>query len=120
MKVDELEGEIKKEKLALDSLEGLYEAEENENKQQKLEFKISAKEEKIDKLIDRQQKLLDKETEEGKKDDGKDKNEEEEDSDVCSECGGDLVWVSQDDEGADIYECEKCGELFLEDEEKRG
>jgi Zn-finger nucleic acid-binding protein len=114
MNVDELEVEIKKGKEALISLEALYEKEEDEKKVQKLEFKMCAKEEAVNKLIERQQKLLDKEALEAEKDAGKDKNEEEEDLDVCPECGADLVLVGKDDNGVDIYECEKCKELYLD------
>lgn len=115
MNVDELEVEIKKEKEALGKLEGLYEKEEDGNKQQKLEYKISRKEETIDKLIDRQQILLDKEAKDAERDNAKDKNkEEEEDHDVCEECGSDLQLVGTDENGVDIYECVSCGELYLD------
>ena len=113
MNVNELEVEIKKQKDALAKLEDSYEAEQDENKIAKLEFKMCAKEEAINKLIERQQKLLDKEAEEGAKDNGKDKNAEE-DTDVCSECGGDLVLIGKDENGVDVYECEQCKELFLD------
>lgn len=113
MDIEELEEAIKKEKKALVSLENLYEAEEDEKKHGKLEYKISRKEEAIDKLEDRQQTLLDKESQDSEKDDPKDKNLDEKDEDVCSECGFDLIFLETSDEG-DIYECEKCGELFLD------
>ena len=116
MNVNELEIEIKKEKDALAKLEGLYEAEQDGNKQQKLEYKISRKEESIDKLTDRQQALLDKEAKDEEKEDPKDKNaEEDEDMDVCAECGSDLQLVGADENGVDIYECEKCHELYLDE-----
>ena len=119
MNVEELEVKIKEEKAKLVVLEEAYEKEENETKQTKLEFKISRKEEAINRLIDRQVALLDKENKEGEEDKSnkKDKNaEEEEDNDVCSVCGGDLVYVGKDNEGeVDIYECEQCGELYTED-----
>lgn len=113
MNVEELEEEIKKEKKALLALEKTYEAEEDEKKCVKLEYKISRKEETIDKLIERQSTLLDKEAADSAKEDPKDKNEEEEDADVCDSCGGDLVYVDTTDEG-DVYECEKCGGLYLD------
>ena len=120
MNVEELEAKIKEEKTKLATLEESYERETDEGKQTKLEFKISRKEESINRLIDRQDVLLDKETDEGSKDSGKDKDEEEgkdkKDEDVCSECGGDLILVGKDDKGeVDIYKCEQCGELFLDD-----
>lgn len=115
MDVEELEEAIKAEKKSLSSLETLYEKEEDEKKTVKLEYKISRKEETIDKLIDRQQGLLDSENKEGVEDkpNKKDKNAEEKDEDVCDSCGGDLVFVETSDEG-DIYECEKCKELYLD------
>ena len=113
MNVEELEGKIKEGKTALDVLEKKYETEEDEKKQAKLEFSISRKEEQINRLIDRQDALSDKEN---KEDEGKDKDVDEKDEDVCSECGGDLVLVGKDDKGeVDIYECEKCRELFLDE-----
>ena len=115
MNVEEIEVEIKKEKEVLEKLEIRFEKEEDENKTDKLSFQISRKEEAINKLIDRQQALLDKEAKEGAKDDGKDKNVEEEDLDVCSECGSDLQLVGTDENGVDVYECEKCGELYLDE-----
>ena len=112
MNVDELEQKIKEEKDALVKLEVLYEAEADEGKSQKLEYKISRKEEGIDKLEERQQVLLDREA----KEDTKDKNAEEEDTDVCPECGGNLVYVGKDNEGiTDVFECEQCKELFLDE-----
>lgn len=113
MDVQELEDRIKEEKAKLAGLEERYEKEEDEHKASKLEYAISRKDELIDGLIDRQQKLLDREQEDEEKEKPKDKNAEEEDEDVCSECGGDLVFVEHSDEG-DIFECEKCKELFLE------
>ena len=113
MNVEELEVEIKKQKAELAVLEKTYNSEEDESKYQKLEYKISRKEETIDKLIDRQDALLDKEVKDETKDNPKDKNAEEEDTDVCESCGGDLIYVETTDEG-DIWECEKCHELYLE------
>ena len=115
MNVEEIESEIKKEKEGLVKLEAAYEKEEDGAKAQKLEYKISRKEETIDKLIDRQQALLDREIKDEDKKDPKDKNAEEEDLDVCSECGGDLVMIDKDENGVDIYECEQCHELFLDE-----
>ena len=111
MNVKELEDAIKEEKKALVKLEDLYEREEDEKKCVKFEYRISRKEEQIDKLVDRQIALLDKEAETGAE--GKDENAEEEDKDVCESCGGDLVYVETSDEGA-VYECEKCKELYLD------
>lgn len=115
MNVDELEAEIKKEKDALVKLEVSYEAEQDEGKSQKLEYKISRKEETIDKLIERQQVLLDREAKDEEKDEPKDKDKEEEDKDVCESCGGDLVLIGQDENGVDVYECEKCKELYVDE-----
>jgi uncharacterized protein with PIN domain len=116
MDVNELEVEIKKGKEALAALEVLYEKEEDEGKASKLEYSISRKDESIDKLIERQQILLDREAKDAEKPEPKDKNKEEEDKDVCPECGGDLVLVGKDDTGeTDVYECETCGELFLDE-----
>lgn len=112
MNVEELEEEIKKEKVELAVLEKTYNSEEDESKYQKLEYKISRKEESIDRLIDRQNVLLDKETKDEQKEEPKDKNVEE-DTDVCTECGGDLVFYEKSDEG-DIYICEACEEMFLD------
>ena len=116
MDYNEIEVKIKEEKAKLAILEEAYDKETEESKYQKIEFKIARKEEVIDKLIDRQQVLLDKEQTNAEKD-GKDKAaEEEEDLDVCPGCGGDLVLVGKDDTGVtDIYECEKCGELYLDE-----
>ena len=117
MNVKELEDRIKEEKAKLVVLEEAYDKETEEAKYQKIEFKIARKEEVIDRLIDRQQVLLDKEQTDVEKD-GKDKDveEKEEDKDVCPECGSNLVLVGKDDTGeVDIYECEKCGELFLDE-----
>lgn len=117
MNVEELEEKIKKEKVNLATLEETYERETDEGKQAKLEFSISRKEESINRLIDRQDVLLDKETKENEKKNGKDKNtEEKEDEDVCGSCGGDLILAGKDDKGeVDIYECEQCGELYLDE-----
>ena len=115
MNVEEIEIEIKKQKDALAKLEDSYEAEQDESKQQKLEWRMNQKEDAVNVLIERQQKLLDKEAEEAEKDNGKDKNVEEEDLDVCSECGGDLVLIGKDENGVDVYECEQCKELFLDE-----
>ena len=114
MNVEEIELEIKKEKDGLVKLEAAYEEEKDEGKSQKLEYKISRKEEMIDKLIDRQQALLDRETKDEEKKDPKDKNKEEEDEDVCSECGGDVILIGKDENGVDVYECEQCKELYLD------
>lgn len=118
MNVEELNGKIKEAKTALSELEEKYEKEENETKQTKLEFSISRKEEQLNRLIDRQDILLDREGKEGEKDNGKDKYAEEDKKDEyeCPECGGDLIFVGKDDKGeVDIYQCEKCGELFLDE-----
>jgi uncharacterized protein with PIN domain len=118
MNVDELEDKIKKEKTDLATLEESYERETDENKQTKLEYKISRKEESINRLIDRQNVLLDRESNEGAKDNGKDKDEEEDkkEGDVCSECGGDLIFVTKDEKsGKDIYRCEQCEELYIDE-----
>lgn len=115
MNVEELEEKIKVEKAKLAVLYESYEKEEDEKKAQKLEFQVSRQDEIIDKLIERQQTLLDKETKDAVKEDPKDKNaEEEEDLDVCENCGGDLVMVGVDDNNVPVYECVKCGELFLD------
>ena len=113
MNVEELEVEIKKEKDGLVKLEAAYEKEEDEGKSQKLEYKISRKEETIDKLIDRQQALLDREAKDEEKEKPKDKNVEEEDKDVCEECGSDLQLIGEDENGVEIFECVSCGELYL-------
>jgi RNA polymerase-binding transcription factor DksA len=115
MNVEELEMEIKKEKVELAALEKAYNSEEDESKYQKMEYKISRKEETIDKLTDRQQNLLDKETKDEEKEEPKDKNIEEGDLDICESCGGDLVLVGTDDKGVDIYECERCHELYVDE-----
>lgn len=112
--VEELEVEIKKGKEALAAMEVLYNAEQDESKIRKLEFKMSGKEGSISKLIDRQQKLFDKEAEDEEREKPKDKNAEEEDLDVCSECGGNLTQVG-DEEGTAIFECDECHELFLDE-----
>lgn len=116
MNVEELEAKIKVGKEALAKLENLYEAEADEGKQTKLEFQISRKEEAVNRLIDRQDVLLDRENKEAMGN-GKDKNvEEKEDKDVCPECGGDLTYVGNDDKDeVDVYRCEQCGELFLDE-----
>ena len=114
MNVEELEAEIKTQKEALATMEAFYEKEEDENKQQKYEFQISRKEDNLEKLIDRQQKLLDREAKDEEKEDPKDKNAEEEDLDVCSECGSDLQLIGKDENGVDVYECISCRELFLD------
>lgn len=115
MDVEELEVEIKNQKEALAKMEALYEKEEDPNKQQKYEFQISRKEDNLEKLIDRQQKLLDREAKDEEKEAPKDKNAEEEDLDVCSECGSDLMLVGTDEDGVDIYECVSCKELFRDE-----
>ena len=113
MNADELEVEIKKEQEALAKLEDLYEAEQDQGKLQKIEFKIFQKVETIDKLIDRQQALLDREVKDEEKEKPKDKNAEEEDMDVCPECGSDLQLIGEDENGVEIFECISCGELYL-------
>ena len=120
MNIEEMEVKIKEEKAKLAILEEAYDKETEESKYQKIEFKIARKEEVIDKLIDRQQVLLDKEqANEEKGEPIKNEEEEEEEdeaTDVCPGCGGDLVLVGKDDTGVtDIYECEKCGELYLDE-----
>lgn len=113
MNVNELEAKIKEEKVNLGKLEQDYEKEEEEAKSSKLEFLLVRKEEVINKLIDRQQKLIEREAEEAEKDNGKDKNAEEEDEDLCPECGGDLLEVGEDN-GVVVFECVNCHELFLD------
>lgn len=115
MNVDELEAEIKKEKDDILKLDAAYEKEEDAAKAQKLEYKISRKEETIDNLYSRQQTLLDREVKDEEKEKPKDKNAEEEDTDVCESCGGDLVLIGTDENGIDIFECEKCKELYLDE-----
>ena len=113
MNVEELEGRIKEEKVKLAILnEKLEKAEEG--KTDKLEYQVSRQDEIIDKLIERQQNLLDKEVKDEEKDNPKDKNAEEEDLDVCEECGSDLQLIGTDENGVDIYECISCGELYLD------
>ena len=114
MNVEELEKKISEEKAKLVKMEEAYEKEEDEAKISKLEYSISRKEESIDKLIERQQVLLDREVKDEEKPEAKDKNVEEEDTDVCESCGGDLVLIGKDEEGIDIYECEQCKELYLD------
>lgn len=115
MKVEELESKIKEEKNVLVGLEAKYEAEPDEKKQTKLEFKISRKEESIDRLIDRQNVLLDREVANTAQ--GKDKDvEEEKDKDLCPECGGHLIFVGKDNKDeVDVFQCQECGELFLDE-----
>lgn len=115
MNVKEIENEITEEKKKLGKLEEAYEKEADETKIRKMERKLFNKEDTINKLIERQQTLLDKEDKEAVEDkaDKKDKNAEEEDEDVCSECGGDLVFVEMTDEGG-IFECEACHELYID------
>ena len=115
MNVEDLEGKIKEEKAKLAILEEAYEKETEEGKYQKIEYKLDRKEEQINKLMDRQQVLIDREQTNTEKN-GKDKDAEEEDTDVCPSCGGDLMLVGKDDTGeTDVYECEKCGEMFLDE-----
>ena len=114
MNVEEIEVKIKEEKANLAKLEQNYEKEEDESKITKLEFSMMRKEEAIEKLIDRQQKLLEREERDAEKDNGKDKNAEE-DEDICPECGGNLMQVGEDSDDIAIFECEKCGELFLDE-----
>ena len=106
--VEDLEVKIKEAKAKLVSLEDLYEKEENEAKASKLEYRISRQDEVVDKLIDRQDVLLNKEDAEVQNN-GKDKNEEEEEVDdtVCPSCGSDLY----EEEDGVLY-CEKCGEYY--------
>ena len=114
MNVEELEKKISEEKAKLVKLEEAYEKEEDEGKINKLQYSVSRIEENIDKLIDRQQALLDREAKDEEKPDAKDKIAEEEDEDVCSECGGDLILIGKDEEGIDVYECISCGEMYLD------
>ena len=107
MNVEGLEKRITEEKAALVKLEEAYEEEEDETKIFKLESKLKRKDEAINKLIDRQQDLLDKE------DEDKDENAEE-DEDVCPLCGGNLNQVGEEN-GAAIFECVECHELFLDE-----
>ena len=109
MDVNDLETKISEEKAKLVILEEAYEKEVEESKYRKIEYKIDRKEEVINNLIDRQQILLDREAENAERN-AKDANAEEEDAEVCLECGGDLVEI---EEG--LYECEKCKELYEED-----
>lgn len=118
MNVEELEVKIKEGREALVKLEDTYEKEEDANKLMKLEYRISRKEEQINRHIDRQNELLDKEALDGMNDNDKNAEEKEDkkDEDLCPECGGDLVLVGKDGTGeTDIYECEKCKELFLDE-----
>ena len=113
--VNELEAKIKVEKTKLATLEESYEKETDEAKQVKLEYQIARKDESVNRLIDRQNALLDKEETAGKEDKDEDK-EEKEDEEVCSECGGDLIFVGKDEKTQkDIYECELCGSLYLDE-----
>ncbi len=34
----------------------------------------------------------------------------------CRECGGRLKDVSEPDEGTHVYQCQKCGKIYNEDE----
>ena len=113
MDANELEVKIKEEKAKLVLLNEKIEKAEV-GKTDKLEYQISRQDEIIDKLIDRQQKLFDKEAEDEEREKPKDKNAEEEDLDVCSECGGNLTQVG-DEEGTAIFECDECHELFLDE-----
>ena len=108
-KIEELEEKIAEAKAKLVKLEEAYEKEEDDSKIMKLEYAIGRKDEQISKLIDRQQNLLDREVED------EDKIVEEEDEGVCPECGGGLILVGKDDSGIDVYECELCHELFLDE-----
>jgi uncharacterized protein with PIN domain len=115
MNVDELEEKINSEKALLATLEDSYEKETDEAKQVKIEYKIARKDESINHLIDRQNTLLDKEDAKGTDDTDKEA-EEKKDEDVCEECGGDLILVGTDEKtGKDIYECELCGGLYLDE-----
>lgn len=114
MNVEEIEVRIKEKKAKLVKLEEAYEKEEDEGKINKLQYSISRIEENIETLIDRQQKLLEREAEDEAKEDPKDKDAEEEDTDVCESCGGDLVQVDEDENGTAIFECVKCKELYLD------
>lgn len=114
MNVDEIEVRIKELKAKLAKLEAAYEKEEDEGKINKLQYSISRMEENIESLIDRQQKLFDKEAEDAQKDNGKDKNAEEEDEEVCPSCGGDLQEIGEEN-GVAVFECVKCHELFLDE-----
>ena len=116
LNVEEIEVEIKKEKDALVKLEEEFENEEEDAALYKLKYKITQRNKVVDKLTDRQQALLDREAKDAEKKDPKDKNKEEEDTDVCPECGGDLILVGKDDSGiTDVYECEQCRELYLDE-----
>lgn len=115
MNADEFEVRIKEETGKLAKLEGDLEKEEDEAKSFKLDNKVTRQVEVINRLVDRQNTLLDREAEHVLKDNGKDKNAEEEDEDVCEACGGDLNQVGEDPDGVAIFECEKCGELYLDD-----
>ena len=115
LNVEELEEKIKVEKEALVKLEAKYEAEPDAAINVKTEFKISRKEDTIDRLVDRQNVLLDREAANGIED--KDKNaEEKEEGESCPECGGRLIFIGKDDKGeVDVYQCEQCEELFLDE-----
>lgn len=113
MNVEDLETKIKEEKQKLVVLEAAFEKEEDANKVTKLEYTISRKEDQINRYIDRQNELVDKEALNGS-DKNTEEKEDKEDKDVCPECGGDLVFVTESDEG-DIYECQLCGEMYLDE-----
>ena len=111
MNYEELEAKIKIEKTKLATLEEMYENEPDENKQTKLEYRISRQDESLNRLIDRQDSLVDKENKE-EANNGKDKNkDDEEDDTVCPICGSDLY------EDGDFLYCEKCDEFFERVEE---
>ena len=104
---EELEVKIKFEKTKLATLEEMYENEPNENKQTKLEYRISRQDESLNRLIERQDALLDKEN----KKEAKDEDKEVEDDTVCPICGSDLY------EDGDFLYCEKCEEYYERVEE---
>ena len=111
MKYEELEAKIKVEKAKLATLEEMYENEPDENKQTKLEYRISRMDEAVNRLIDRQDALVDKENKE-EANNGKDKDkDDEEDDTVCPTCGSDLY------EDGDFLFCDKCDEFFERVEE---
>lgn len=104
---EDIANEIEVSRQKLSDLETTYEAEEDEGKAQKLEYKIDRMDGRINVLLTRLDGMPDEDEEE---------EGEEEDEDCCPNCGGDLTFVGVDkDTGNNIFECDLCHGWYEEE-----
>jgi len=103
MSLEEVLDKIKETEEEVKELETAYEVEEDGHKAELLWRKIEKKGVELDRYITKADKLREE------------KPPEPKDEDVCPMCGGDLVFVGEDEDEVDVYQCEKCHEMYLDE-----